>query len=101
MLLGIPAKNLARPPTPPPVDSLKGVVQSFQNLETGSRTEVFGKETRRDDVWVECEEVVSFKASDNRIQRLDFEIGAFGGLKAIDVRYIHEHIVDYSFETMI
>jgi hypothetical protein len=34
---------------------------------------------------VECAELVGFKAGGNRIEGLDIEIGAFGGLKGIEV----------------
>ena len=72
--------------TPEPVDdSVKTLTSAFENVDTGSRREVFGKEQKREEVWVECEEVTLLKAGENRIDQLDVEIGAFGGLKAIDV----------------
>ena len=86
VLLGISSSNLARPITPEPEDdSIHSITDSFADLKTGTRREVFGKEEKREEVWVECEEVTLFKAGENKIERLDVEIGAFGGLKAIDV----------------
>jgi hypothetical protein len=86
VLLGISSSSLARPVTPEPKDdTVKTVKDSFANIQTGSRREVYGKEQLREEVWVECEEVTLFKAGENKIEKLDIEIGAFGGLKAIDV----------------
>jgi hypothetical protein len=36
--------------------------------------------------WSEPEELIAFRAADNRIERLELEIGLFGGLKTLDVR---------------
>lgn len=86
VLLGISAKNLDRPATPPPADpGIQGLTNRFDDLDTRNRAAVFGKDTKKDDIWVECEELIVFKAGENKIARLDREIGAFGGLKSIDV----------------
>lgn len=88
VLVGISPSNLERPPTPEPVDDqVKRLGHSFGSLDTNDRKAVFGKDTRRDEPWVECAELVGMKAGENRIKRLDIEIGAFGGLKGIEVRH--------------
>jgi len=47
------------------------------------REDVFNQPTR--EMWVDPEELTSFTAPDNRILELEREIGAFGGLKVVDV----------------
>lgn len=42
------------------------------------------QKSKRDE-WVEPEELVGFKASENELRGLDVEFGAFGGLKSVDV----------------
>lgn len=91
VLLGIPSSNLARPATPEVKDDkVSSLTRSFQDLGSGSREEIFRKSTRKEDVWTECEEVTSLKVSENRIRSLDVEIGAFGGLKVIEVGFTVE-----------
>ena len=68
-------------------DQVRRLGHSFDDLHTTDRKAIFGKDTREDEPWVECAELVGFKAGENRIERLDIEIGAFGGLKGIEVRH--------------
>ena len=51
-----------------------------------SRPPIEKHETPKEDR-SEPEELVGLKASNNEIRELDLEIGAFGGLKSIDVRF--------------
>ena len=85
VLLGIEPSNPAPPSSAPASDAINRVTKSFENLGSGSRQDVFGKASNQPETWVECEELTYLKASDNRIEQLDVEIGAFGGLKAIEV----------------
>jgi hypothetical protein len=52
-------------------------------VEEESRDRVFNQPTR--ETWVDPEELTAFKAPDNRILEIEREIGAFGGLRSIDV----------------
>ena len=88
VLLGINPKTLTRPPSPPPVaqPKLRNDPFAIDEIDDEDRTAVFGKDLIKEHSWEECEEVVQFKASRNRIDQVDLEIGAFGGLKGFDVR---------------
>jgi hypothetical protein len=54
--------------------------------EEKSRDEVFGQ-GRKKEAWAEPEELVSLRAGGNEIDKVEVEVGAFGGLKVIDVSW--------------
>ena len=82
-LLGIPADSLSRPPPrPQPKETaLKPLRGGVQN--DNDRDAVFNQPVR--ETWADPEELTSLKVSDNRILELEVEIGAFGGLRTLDV----------------
>lgn len=49
------------------------------------KAQVFGKGGEQERAWVEPEEMTSLKAGGNDIEKLEYEMGGFGGLKLIDV----------------
>jgi len=89
-LLGLDPASLSHPPTPPAPRlnaDLQGMTRSFEPHmaiaeDAGNR---FGGKSRVKEEWVEPEELVGLRAVENEIKELDIEIGAFGGLKSIDV----------------
>ncbi|KAK4689115.1 hypothetical protein P7C73_g1000, partial [Tremellales sp. Uapishka_1] len=84
--LGIPPDSLSHPPSPPRPSANLPRLSGLHIGEEASREQVFGKSSeQREEEWVEPEELISFKAGENSIQVLDVEIGAFGGLKTIDL----------------
>lgn len=93
-LLGIPASELSNPPAPPTASTssdVKGMTSSFSAhlslAEKSDRDAVFGRGTTREE-WVEPEaELISFNAERNGIERIEREIGAFGGIKSINVSW--------------
>jgi hypothetical protein len=89
-LLGLPAKELTRPPSPPPEPtiggSVNGLTESFGRLGQDyelDRNKAFGQK-EQEEQW-DCVELIALRAGDNRIRELEPEIGSFGGLKSIDV----------------
>ena len=84
-LLGIPADSLSRPPPPPaPKETaIKTRLTGTAPQTESDRNAVFNQSTR--ETWADPEELTSLKASDNRILELEVEIGAFGGLRSLDV----------------
>lgn len=79
---GMDSKSLTRPPSPPrPKESTIRPLAGAPREE--SREAVFNQPTR--ETWVDPEELTAFRAADNRILELEREIGAFGGLRSIDV----------------
>ena len=51
----------------------------------GSREQAFGIKATAKEEWNDPEELTSFKADHNMIKEIEVEIGAFGGLKVLDV----------------
>lgn len=93
-LLGIPADQLSRPPAPErseESDVVRGMTTSLSTQLTldggGSRERAFGQAHGQaaKQEWSEPEELTSLRAEGNRIREIELEIGAFGGLKAVDV----------------
>ncbi len=86
-LLGLDANSLSHPSQSQPGLDEEGVAGSFKSqlTITDESGNPFGsRETKREE-WVEPEELTGFKALENEIRELDVEVGAFGGLKSIDV----------------
>jgi hypothetical protein len=82
MIGGMDVKSLTRPPSPPrPKESTIRPLGGAPREE--SKEAVFNQPTR--ETWVDPEELTAFKVADNRILELEREIGAFGGLRSIDV----------------
>ena len=97
-LLGIPLAELTNPP--PKADTktdVKGMSRSFSSQlrlaeSTEDKSKVFGKGGKEEEVWIEGEEVTSWKGSGNQIEGLEREIGGFGGLKSFDVSIVGSNI---------
>ena len=91
-LLGIPAGQLSRPPpsSAEDTDTIIGLASSIStNLQLegkGTREQAFGSKPREEE-WSEPEELTSLKADHNLIREIDVEVGAFGGLKVLDVSH--------------
>lgn len=93
-LLGIPPEDLSNPPdapsSTPSSKDVKGMTASFSTQlavaeKSSSREEIFGKGKRKEE-WSEPEaELVAFNVERNRIEVIEREIGAFGGLKTVNV----------------
>ncbi|WVR05734.1 hypothetical protein IAU60_002759 [Kwoniella sp. DSM 27419] len=94
-LLGIPAEELSSPPSTDnaqPDDLPKAqTFDPFKPIAKGlskddERAQVFGaKAVKKDDRWVEPEELSSFRMADNKLVQLEREIGMFGGLERLDL----------------
>jgi hypothetical protein len=84
-LAQIPTDSLSRPASPPrrQESAIRPYGSTPQRSLPERREDVFNQPTR--ETWVDPEELTSFKAPDNRILELEIEIGAFGGLKVMDV----------------
>jgi hypothetical protein len=102
MIGGMDVKSLTRPPSPPrPKESTIRPLGGAPREE--SKEAVFNQPTR--ETWVDPEELTAFKVADNRILELEREIGAFGGLRSIDVRHTlyfirYKGTADSSYERM-
>ncbi|OCF32862.1 hypothetical protein I316_05499 [Kwoniella heveanensis BCC8398] len=93
-LLGIPPEELSNPPPRP--EALTDL-PSARNFDPNApppkgltkdeeRALVFGsKAVKRDERWEEPEELTSFRIADNKLQRIEREIGMFGGLERLDL----------------
>jgi hypothetical protein len=89
MIGGMDVKSLTRPPSPPrPKESTIRPLGGAPREE--SKEAVFNQPTR--ETWVDPEELTAFKVADNRILELEREIGAFGGLRSIDVCPLLQHL---------
>ncbi|WWC99490.1 hypothetical protein V866_006393 [Kwoniella sp. B9012] len=93
-LLGIPSEDLSSPPPKeiPSSDIPKGSVLDPNSTppkglsRDEERSLVFGsKAAPRTKEWVEPEELTSFRISENRLQRIEREIGMFGALERLDL----------------
>jgi hypothetical protein len=89
-LLGIPSDSLSRPPPPPQpketgLKPLRGGASAGISTDS-DRNAVFNQPVR--ETWADPEELTSLKGSDNRILELEVEIGAFGGLRTLDVSWV-------------
>ena len=87
-LLGISPSDLSRPPSATPTPERKPNDPS-RSARPGagpgdSREQVFSLPGREVD-WGEATELTAFKAGENTLTELEKEIGAFGGLKSIDM----------------
>lgn len=95
-LLGIPESELSIPPVketeePKPkapdadfATRLGRLDLSAAADDDAARRDAFGTPEPKKK-WTEPEELLALKAPDNRIERLEIEIGLFGGLKTLDV----------------
>ncbi|WVF70738.1 hypothetical protein IAT40_005532 [Kwoniella sp. CBS 6097] len=93
-LLGIPPEELSNPPPKPEQSSDIPVARNFDPnapppkglTKDEERALVFGsKAVKKDDRWEEPEELTSFRIADNTLQRIEREIGMFGGLERLDL----------------
>ncbi|ORY29969.1 Alpha/Beta hydrolase protein [Naematelia encephala] len=87
-LLNIPASELSSPPPPPPPPSsskptLSSMTRSISDHLNLTADQVFN--IARESVWVEPEELVSFKANDCGVEDVDKEFGEFGGLTRVEL----------------
>ena len=84
-LAGIDTSSLTRPPSPPrPKEAAIRPLGGAGTPRQETKEAVFNQQPARE-AWVDPEELTGFKAADNRILELEREIGAFGGLRSIDV----------------
>ncbi|WVQ97096.1 hypothetical protein IAU59_004206 [Kwoniella sp. CBS 9459] len=93
-LLEIPPEELSNPPPKPEASSDIPSARMFDPnapppkglTKDEERALVFGsKAVKRDERWEEPEELTSWRIADNALQRIDREIGMFGGLERLDL----------------
>lgn len=86
-LLGLATDQLSRPPPAAAAGSdMRGLSRDLESkLHAMSREEAFGQAGRKHAEKAEPEEITLFRAGNNRIDQLEVEFGAFGGLTTIDV----------------
>jgi hypothetical protein len=88
VLAGIDTESLTRPPSPPrPKEAaIRPLGSGAATPRQDTKEAVFNQPSR--EVWGDPEELTAFRAADNRILEIEREIGAFGGLRSIDVSHV-------------
>ncbi|WWC86072.1 uncharacterized protein L201_000943 [Kwoniella dendrophila CBS 6074] len=96
-LLGLPEEELSNPPTNTKSNVEQSDIPSKSKLNVNStppkglsrddeKELVFGgKAAKKHNEWIEPEELTSFRISENKLNRIEREIGMFGALERLDL----------------